>query len=60
MLNADHIISKISSSDASERYREHRAAILAGYMDHITEVNPEEVIRTAEVSKLLKWTLSKH
>jgi hypothetical protein len=56
MLTADHIIGRISLSEASVKYRDHRAAILAGYFDHITEVNPAEVIQTAEVSKLLKWT----
>lgn len=59
-LTADHIIEKVSSSEAYDKYKEYRAAILAGYFDHITEINQEEVIRTLEVAKLLKWTFSKN
>lgn len=56
-LTADHIIEQISMS-TNDRYKDYRAAILAGYMDHITEINQDEKIRTAEVSKLLKWTFN--
>jgi len=58
MLIADNIIKTISSSKTIEEY-EYRAAILAGYFDRITEVNTEEVIRTYEVAKLLRWTFKK-
>lgn len=59
MLTADHIIDRVAASDAYDKYKNHRTAILAGYFDHVTEINPKEVILTGEVSKLLMWTLSK-
>ena len=58
-LTAEHIISVISVSEAFDKYKEFRAPILAGYFVHLTEVNPEQVIKTAEVAILFKWTFSK-
>lgn len=58
MLKAENIIKCISESKTIMEY-EFRAALLAGYFDRITELNIEEVIRTSEVAKLLRWTFSK-
>jgi hypothetical protein len=58
-LTAEHIIDVISSCDTSDKYRRHRTALLAGYFEGITKLNPDEVIKATEVAILLRWTLSK-